>query len=79
LSRPDISLLHKTSQVRKRKIDRDKIYVWLSDKMASRDSTAEERRAERKKRAIIGPLPDSFLRIPGSSMPSPWVFPQDSR
>jgi hypothetical protein len=32
LSRPDISLLHKTSQVRKRKIDHDKIDVWLSDK-----------------------------------------------
>jgi hypothetical protein len=79
LSRPGISLLHKTSQTRKRKIDHDKIDPWLSDKMASRDSTAEDRRAERKKRAIIGPLPDSFLRIPGSSMPSPWFFPQDSK
>ncbi len=39
--------------------------------MASRDSTAEERRAERKKRAIIGPLPDSFLRILGSLGPFP--------
>jgi hypothetical protein len=71
LNRPAIFLLHKTSQVRKRKIDHNKTKEWLSDKMASRDSTAEERRAERKKRAIIGPLPDSFLRIPGSSMPSP--------
>jgi len=27
--------------------------------------SAEQRRAERKQKAVIGPLPDSFLRIPG--------------
>ena len=29
-------------------------------------SSAADRRAERKRRAVIGPLPDSFLRIPGA-------------
>merc|ERR1740123_1420661 len=27
--------------------------------------SAEQRRAERRQKAVIGPLPDSFLRIPG--------------
>ena len=27
--------------------------------------TAEERRAERRRRAVTGPLPESFLRVPG--------------
>ena len=28
--------------------------------------TAEERRAERRQRAVVGPLPDSFLRLAGT-------------
>ena len=31
-------------------------------------STAEERRAERRRKAVVGPLPDSFLRIPGTEV-----------
>ena len=31
-------------------------------------SSAEERRAERRRRAVVGPLPDSFLRIPGTEV-----------
>ena len=27
--------------------------------------TTEERRAERRQKAVVGPLPESFLRIPG--------------
>jgi hypothetical protein len=33
--------------------------------MASASLTAEEKREDRKKRAVLGPLPESFLRIPG--------------
>ena len=31
-------------------------------------STVEERRAERRRKAVVGPLPDSFLRIPGTEV-----------
>jgi len=31
-------------------------------------SSVEERRAERRRRAVVGPLPDSFLRIPGTEV-----------
>ena len=31
-------------------------------------NSAADRRAERKRRAVIGPLPDSFLRIPGAGI-----------
>lgn len=27
--------------------------------------SVEERRAERRQKAVVGPLPESFLRIPG--------------
>ena len=30
--------------------------------------TPEERRAERRQKAVVGPLPESFLRIPGYSI-----------
>ena len=32
-------------------------------------NTAAERRAERRRKAVIGPLPESFLRIPGTEEP----------
>ena len=37
-------------------------------------STAEERRAERRRKAVVGPLPDSFLRIPGTEVRHNIIF-----
>jgi hypothetical protein len=65
LSRPDISLLHKTGQVRKRKIDLNKIDVWLSDKNGQQRfyCRGEESREEET----------------GYYRTTPGLLPQDSR
>ena len=49
------------------------LFIVIHLKMMKADeamgNTAAERRAERRRKAVIGPLPESFLRIPGTEEP----------